>query len=347
MREALAFLLEESRTDFREAAHTLPFPRNQGFLVDRDFQTGDVFARALIADALLDAREEPGVAEVLDREINYLVDSRVRDGVGGWKYFPELRELPPDADDLAQVMQVLLRSGRRDDARRYCERPLEVLFRDNAHPDGSFETWIVPRQNRSFDEELQTKWIEVAWGYGPDPEVMANLLYALSLYDKERFRDEIARGIAFIESRQDASGAWLSTWYHGPFYGTCVVLRLLAACAPKSPAIERAVSFLRNAERNEGGWGDPLSSALAIMALTSVGVQPANRTTIRSVDEPVPFIRMELGRMTGQSWQTLTYASRCITAAFVLKAGTARRGIDSEGRDVQCFAVPITHKEPR
>src|SRR6185369_3155358 len=114
----------------------------------------------------------------------YLIESRQRSGIGGWKYFPELRELPPDADDLAQIMHVLHRWGRRDAIDAYCTRPLEVVLNDNSHPDGSFETWIVPKSNRSGDEDLQERWIEMAWGSGPDAEVMANLLYALAEIDR-------------------------------------------------------------------------------------------------------------------------------------------------------------------
>lgn len=335
--DALRILLEESRSSFREAAHTLPFPRAQGFLVDRDEQTGDIFARAIIADALLDASIHGfnAATSIVDREVDYLIESRQRSGAGGWKYFPQLRELPPDADDLAQVMQLLVRWGRRDAIAEHCERPLEVLLRENRHPDGSFETWIVPGSNRSHDEELQARWIEMAWGSGPDAEVMANLLYALAIYDRERFDDVINAGVAFVEERQQADGSWTSTWYHGPFYGTFVALRLLALCAPQSPAIERAIAFLADAQLE-----DPLSTALALLAL-SVTRQHQLRVESTALHEieAIPFIRMELGRPTGQSWQTLTYSSKTITAAFVLKAALAWKTIDKNLSAVECLPI--------
>jgi len=318
---ALELLVDEANASFREAAHTVAFPRAQGFLVDEDEQTGDVFARAIIADALLDAaRAGFRVAALIDCEVDHLIDSRLESGVGGWKYFPNLRELPPDADDLAQVMQVLIRAGRRDAVERHCERAIEVLLRDNMHADGSFETWIVPGANCSFDEELQQQWIDRAWGRGADSEVTANLLYALALYDRDRFRNEIARGCEFIESRQEPSGAWSSTWYHGPYYGTYVAVRLLAACAPQSQAIERARRFLDAAQPQ-----DALSTALALLAATAMSANVAIDARPLASIEPVPFIRMELGRPTGRPWQTLTYSSTCVTAAFVLKAALARK----------------------
>jgi squalene-hopene/tetraprenyl-beta-curcumene cyclase len=331
---ASRFLLEEGESGFPEAAHTLSFPAAQGFDVQEDTQTDAVFARALIAEALVDLRDgSAAIGALLDREVEWLLDARQRQPPGGWKYFRSLRELPPDADDLGQIMRVLLLAGRQEDARIHCEMPLQVLLRDGMHADGSFETWIVPRENRSPEQNAQAHWIDVAWGRGADTEVMANLLYALHLYDANRFADVIAKGTSVIAARAEADGSFRSTWYHGPHYGTYVVARLLAACEPHSPALAAAIRFTIDAMTAEA-WGDPLNTALALLTLGTVPEPSAD--VIRCAGEgcralsaatlsgtfamPYPFIRMDLGRPSGIIHQTLTWSSGTITAAFVARA---------------------------
>ena len=109
---------------------------------------------------------------------------------------------------------------------------------------------------------------------GPDCEVMANALYAVALYDADRFRASLERGIDFVEAAQEEDGSWPSTWYFGPFYGVYVCLRLLATARPNSPAIQAGLEFLRRAQHSDGGWGlsetsDALSTALALLGLAT------------------------------------------------------------------------------
>jgi squalene-hopene/tetraprenyl-beta-curcumene cyclase len=311
-REALLFLLAQWQHGFAEAAHTLSFPAEQGFRGPEWIHTGDVFARALIADALLDAAALYGdaIAPVIHSECDYLL-SRRRGGVaGGWSYFPGLAELPPDADDLAQIMTVLLRSGRADDIRAHCEGPLRVLLEECSHDDGSMETWIIPRHEKGPDEELQARWTAETWGRGADAEVVANVLHMLALYDAPRFAHVIERGAAWLAGLQSADGSWQSRWYEGPFYGTYAAVRVLTG--RHDEAVQRAIAFAGRAHPE-----DPLNAALATL------IAPRRNALPTASFPPIPFIRMELGRATGRVHQVLRYGSRCITAAFVLKAAVA------------------------
>jgi squalene-hopene/tetraprenyl-beta-curcumene cyclase len=343
---AINKLILEWKDGFPEAVHRMDFPRSQGFSGEEG-QVGDIFQRALIVDTLLDANDanQPQLDDLLpvvDYEIAYLLGQRRLTGGGGWSYFPGLLELPSDADDLAQVLQALVRRGRRAEAKAYCERPLSILLGDNAHSDGSLETWIIPK-GRDAESELQHSWAVTAWGTGPDTEVMANLLYAIRLYDKDRFAGAIRSGTQFIASRQEHDGSWKSTWYHGPFYGTWVCVRLLSKTAPDSEALEATWDFLVSRQRSDGGWGSdgegcPLSTAFALLALAEVTSRRFDPNRIESAIKSlaygqsadggwpaVPFIRMELGRPTGRPWHTLTYSSATITTAFVVKALLAWR----------------------
>lgn len=339
--KGLSYLLGASQNGFQEAKHTMHFPREQGFSAAQAEQCGDVFQRALIADVLLDAQAAglDTLQPILNHEIDYLLSCQRSTGIGGWSYFPNLPELPPDADDLAQVMQVLIRSQRWTDLQRFCERPLSILLQDGRTSDGGLETWIVPTAERTIEQQLQGVWIEQAWGKGADPEVVANLLYALSLYNPKRFADIIHEGIQYLEAQQQGDGSWNSTWYHGQYYGTYVCLRLLAIACPDSPAIARAVRFLFAAQSADGGWGlsntsDPLTSAIALLGLVM------SRSNLVNLGDPLilkalqylqqqandqswescPFIQMQLGRASGQVRQVLSYGSHTITTTFVLKA---------------------------
>ncbi|TBR58017.1 hypothetical protein BLD44_017630 [Mastigocladus laminosus UU774] len=354
VQDGLRFLIKQWQLGFAEAAHIMSFPREQGFIAAVEEQYGDVFQRALIADVLCDATKLLGeqLQPVIDHEVNYLLNCRRNSGVGGWSYFPNLPELPPDADDLAQIMQVLLRSGRRSEVEKYCKVPLSVLLQNNTHADGSFETWIVPATDRTPEQNLQFWWVQQAWGTGRDPDVMANLLYTLVLYDPELFEQVIQDGVAYLESQQREDGSWQSSWYHGSYYGTYVCLRLLTLVRPGSPGIARAINFLYECQQVDGGWGiednsDPLSTALALLSLelaqqdaSTEGVSKAIATAdiervlkgcsylkhCQQEDKSwasCKFIRMELGRAAGRVRAILFYGSQTITTAFILKAALA------------------------
>lgn len=333
-------LLAQWTDGFPEAVHELPFPRSQGFLGPDDVQAGNVFQRAWFLDVLCDLRgaRGGGLDAEITREVEYLIAARRTTGVGGWGYFPGLRELPPDADDLAQVLLGFVRAGRADAARAYCDPPLRVLLLENAHPDGSFESWIIPT-TRDAEQELQLRWVNIAWGAGPDAEVIANLLHALRVYDARRYEVVIDRGARYLRTRQAGDGSWASTWYHGPYYGTWVALRLLTAVQPNDPAVARGLDFLRRTQHPDGGWGeggrsDPLNTAFALLGLATAPT-PDDAAAARALRLLVdlrtpggmwaatPFIRMDLGRPTGRVRQTLTYGSATVTTAVVLKAALA------------------------
>ena len=331
-RQALFFLIRNWQTHFQETVHVLPFPPEQGFRSPEPMHSGDTFARAIIADAFCDADPlvEGQLARLIDAEIAEILAQRRMHGVGGWSYFPTVIELPPDADDLAQVITLLARTRRWSDLRELCMVPLQVLLRDCAHEDGSFETWIIPATDRSDEEQLQAEWVAKAWGSGADVEVVANVIHALGLLGSG-FAREIERGIEFLRSRQERDGSWSSSWYWGPYYGTYATLRVL-----DSPV---AVSMLTASQRDDGGWGidgtsDPLSTALALCALSSADaltlplLERAYSFLQRSALpdggwQACPFIRMNLGRATGNVHQVLSYGSRCVTSAYVLKAAIA------------------------
>lgn len=349
MWSGLQYLVREWQLGFGEARHIMVFSHDQGFTGAREYQYGDVFQRALIADTFCDVNEilRGQLESVINYEADYLISKRRLGGIGGWSYFPELPELPPDADDLAQIMQVLLRSGRRLDVEEYCEQPLQSLLKDNSQENGSFETWIIPATERTPEQERQAKFARLAWGMGADPEVVANLLFALMMYDPGRSQEIIERGSVYLCNQQQDNGSWESSWYHGPYYGIYVCLRLLTRVNVSLQIVQRAYDFLQNSQHPDGSWGingdrgDPLSTALSLLALAEVEMnmslsgscsrELAGKALVYLQEcqdytdkgwADSQLIRMIIGRADGEVKRVLSYGSRTITTSFVTKAAT-------------------------
>lgn len=338
---ALKHLLEEQAKGFPETRHTMPFPKDT-FQVEHDFQEGDVFQRALIADTLLDINPILGgsLTGIIKAESEYLLQTRRTTGIGGWAYFPGLKELPTDADDLAQVMQVFIRYGFTK-AFPYFDEPLEILLNEQANSD-AWETWILPNASKTDEQELQTLWINKAWGTGSDPEVVANLIYALVLFDKQRFAKDINRGIQFLLDNHEGQYRWKSTWYYGNYYGTYVAVRALCAANADKSVIEGVINFIEKSRLHNGSWGlegkdgDALQTALALLALSiakkhlehsldkywlTISYDYLQQTyTTQNGWPSEPFIQMPMGRPIGFVHTILTYESAAITNNYVAKA---------------------------
>jgi squalene-hopene/tetraprenyl-beta-curcumene cyclase len=340
--QGLHYLIQQWQKGFSEARHVMVFPYKHGFTGKSEVQYGDIFQRAVMAEILSDVNQAFSLKlqSIINYEINYLIEHRHHYGIEGWGYFPDLPELPPDADDLAQIIQILLLNDRIDDVSRYCERPLRVLLEENRHEDGSFETWIIPAHNRTPEQERHAEYAANAWGMGGDVDVMANVLYMLALYDEVRFAEIIRSGTDYIERHQAGDGSWASTWYHGPFYGTYVCARLLTKVRPTSPALDRVRAFLQSNQHADGSWsmpekeGDPLNTSLALLSWAYL-TRPGNLDDIApSIQQALTYLQQSYDEK-GQCWpyqeyirmqlatHVLSYGSKTITAAYVLKAAAA------------------------
>jgi squalene-hopene/tetraprenyl-beta-curcumene cyclase len=349
---ALAYVVQQWNLGFGEARHIMEFPRELGF-GGPQHQRGDVFQRAIIVDALCDADKgcNGRLWPIVEHEVSYLL-SRRDPGRCGWRYFPELPELPADADDLAQIIQLLWRCGHHQDIRQHCMGPLSILLEENRHADGSFDTWIIPTSDRSSAERREAEFALKMWGVGPDLDVMANLLYALVLVDRDRYSEQIEEGAEYLVGRQNREGFWSSTWYHGPYYGTYVCLRFLSRVSPQREAVQLAVDFLRRQQKSDGGWGsgelsNALDTSLALLGLANLPTsRPASSENCdlasRALDylrqcgsrdgswPKCEFIRMDTGRAVGGPSRVLSYGSKTVTTAFVLKAAVAWHGLVQE-----------------
>ncbi|MGH7048923.1 MAG: squalene--hopene cyclase, partial [Stellaceae bacterium] len=74
----------------------------------------------------------------------------------------------------------------------------------------------------------------------------------------ERTRPAVAAAIAFLRREQEPDGSWFGRWGTNYIYGTWSVLAGLSAAGidPGDPAIRRAVGWLLDRQRSDGGWGE-------------------------------------------------------------------------------------------
>ncbi|MFF7382076.1 squalene--hopene cyclase [Streptomyces griseoluteus] len=88
------------------------------------------------------------------------------------------------------------------------------------------------------------------------------------------------RGITWLLAEQEADGSWFGRWGVNYVYGTgSVVPALTAAGLPVShPAIRRAVHWLRQAQNDDGGWGEDLRSYKYAREWSGRGASTASQT---------------------------------------------------------------------
>lgn len=334
------YLFAQAAEEFAELRHVMYFGHAAGFSGTSERQSGDVFARATLAHLFLDiaaALPDRALASkfisIARGEAEYVARARLVSRVGGWSYFPDLPELPPDADSLAAAISLFARTAPQHLA--LCLEAVESVL-SGALPDGSFETWIISGRDTPSDRERMQWGVRNCWGSGADPDVMAHFYHALWLWDAKRFRDPIQRGAAGLMNMQQENGTWRATWYAGPAYGTGLALRLLREIETGADAVRRAESFLLDTQGVDGAWGEelsaPLQTALSMAALCdteSAFTPPAierGASALRSRQlpdgswPPSPWIKMEIGRATGAILHVATYQSTALTTAFCLRA---------------------------
>jgi squalene-hopene/tetraprenyl-beta-curcumene cyclase len=325
---ATALLISLAEGGFAEAIHHLHFPRLNPAELRYETHPALLSHRAVALDALLDARDAGlNVPErVIAAEAIAILRSKHRDVRGGWSYVQEVPELPPDADDLGQVLQVLSRLGGTALAAT-CEEPLRLVL-DSAWPDGGFSTWILDPRGRSPADDRIRAYLPVMGGWGRHAEVIANLLQGLIVHDPSRYAEPLTCGAAYLELVQAADGSWASRWYRGQFYGTYRALAVLTVLRPADvPTLARARMFLLGSRHDDGSFGQdgdgPLSTGLAALALASLGESAAAEDAVHTLLDyqdadggwpACPWI--VFGTTDGQE----VYGSRTITTAFCLKA---------------------------
>lgn len=328
LQRAVDVLLEEAAAGFAHSAHHLRFPRGRQGATRHETHLATLLVRAVTLDALLDA-SAAGLAvpdDAIGHEAMALLLAKHPGVRGGWSYFDTVPELPPDADDLAQVLQELARVGGPELASA-CDEAVGLAL-GARRASGGFATWVLdPSTPRPLDRQMSA-YISVIGGTGVHPEVVANLLGGLLLYAPARYETELQQGVSYLERRQNPGGWWESMWYGGRFYGTYKATAVLGRLKPGSEATLRAQAFLESSQHEDGGWGDtrsdPLSSAHALLACACV--EGEGRCSRRGAEFLLSTQR-DGGDWPEADWVQFptpdglqSYSSSVVTTGFALRA---------------------------
>lgn len=337
---ASAYLLAQADQQFSEVRHAMKFSRAAGFTGSHESQSSDIFARATLANLFLDIAESERMTalsstlrSVARREAEYIARSKIPNRAGGWSYFPDLPELPPDADSLAAALSLFVRIAPEHAG--LCREAVSLVMA-SADADGSFETWIVAPSD-AVSDQVRMQWaIQNFWGTGADPDVMAHFYYALWLWEPDRYEEAIRRGASKLIEMQQPNGSWRATWYVGPAYGTALGVRLLRAIGIGDHAKARACRFLLDALRDGDFLGNasstPLQTSFSVAGLRDAAPEQSSMELRSGVQAlfalqhadgswvASPWIQMEIGRAIGKIARVATYQSTTLTTAFCLRA---------------------------
>lgn len=248
-----------------------------------------VWDTALAGHAAVEA-EDAGVAPVAraaewlrGKEVHIAGDwarTRPNAPVGGWAFQYE-NPFYPDVDDTAVAGMLLHRHMAAGDG--------------NPEMAGAVQrarAWILGMQGRdggwgAFDADNNHTFLNnipfADHGALLDPstaDVTARCVSFLAQTADGSEREAIARALAWLRSEQETDGAWFGRWGTNFIYGTWSVLCAFnAAGVPGSdPAVRRAVHFLEEVQREDGGWGEDNET----YALNGVGAKAPHGRYTRS-----------------------------------------------------------------
>ncbi|MDQ2632079.1 MAG: hypothetical protein M3Y75_14080 [Actinomycetota bacterium] len=358
IRRAIEFL-ERDRAALRPAAtHRLSFPREMRADGPAEVQLGVTFALAYAANALVAAQRAGFEVDSagLERDVEELASLRDREVAGGWRYFPRLAPLPPDADDLAEVVR-LVAAVAPARLQPLCGPALDVAL-EGWKRDGSRSTWLLSDADPAGERRRMREAIELFWGDTFDCEVIANLAEAIAGAQPHLpagAGETVASACAWVIDCQLPDGSWPATWYTEPLYGTWMAARLVALVRPGHQCLRAAHSLAMGAIGEEGEQLTAEQTALALLTLLaideSVPAPPdalargaASLVSLQHDDggwPANPLIRMEPMRTQRRDGPVLLHASPALTAALALGALVgARQGLDRNADAVWTVPSP-------
>lgn len=332
IRKGLAFIQSDFEQNYVELKHIMYLSSLEGFENTEQVHVSDIFQRAMLNDCLLSVAQRYGIdiANFLNKECHYLIAGRNKDEIGAWSYFPTVKEIAADIDDLGQVMQLFYLSQNESWIEEYCTKAIEIACKDRQNSNGGIETWIIPKKFQTGIQKKQEFFNVSKWGKGPDVEVVANFIYALSLHNKHKYQDIIEKALEYINQQQSEEGFWESRWYYGNMYGAYVCLRLLKHFEDKHrKAIQKALKYISNFQNKDGGFplsngkqSDPLSTAFSVLTLSLF--YNGQNSQVKSAKEYLVNHQQADG-----SWTAIDfikpkinepYKSKIVSTGFVLKA---------------------------
>ena len=338
---ARAWLMEQARRGFPGTVHVMQFPAWAGFTWGAQHQASDLFTRSVLAGVLLDIGEAAGddpawqdeLRDIARREAHYVAQARLTDRAGGWSYFPELPELPPDVDSLAAAVSLFARVA--PEHLRWCERPIELAL-GGRRDGGALGTWLLAPEDAPGAQALMRHAIDRHWGDTVDTEVCARFYAALLLLNERAHAQVLDDGVRWLRAQQGSDGAWPCSWYWSSVYAVELCWPLLGRIDDGGDARARALEHVLTEQRPDGGWGAwqsvPLDTGFALGLLCRTEVQPPpdaiargvavllDQQTLMGAWKATPWIRMDIGRARGAVSRSASFGNETLSTAVCLRA---------------------------
>jgi squalene-hopene/tetraprenyl-beta-curcumene cyclase len=245
-----------------------------------------VWDTALACHALYEAEGRRATPEML-RALDWLATRQLFEATGDWQLsrpnaagggwpFQFRNSHYPDIDDTAMVAWIMALV----DPSRYARNVTRAA------------TWIATMQCRNggfaaFDADNTHYYLNhipfADHGALLDPPTSDVTARCIALFGMlgATHRTAIRYGLSFLEHEQEQDGSWFGRWGTNYIYGTWSVLSGLefAGVSSKAPHVQRAVAWLKQAQREDGGWGESndtyLRPELAGQHLESTAFQTA------------------------------------------------------------------------
>jgi squalene-hopene/tetraprenyl-beta-curcumene cyclase len=251
---------------------------------------------------------------------------------GGWA-FQYANPHYPDVDDTAVVGMLLHRNG-------------DPAFADAI---ARAREWIIGMQSSdggwgAFEPEnthLYLNHIPFA-DHGalldpPTADVTARCVSFLAQIGMTPDHEVMARAIGHLRREQEDDGSWFGRWGTNYIYGTWSVLCAFnaAGVAPDDPSVRRAVAWLCEVQRGDGGWGEdeetygdaprgrykestPSQTAWALLGLMAAGEVDA-QAVVRGVEY------LTAAQLPDGEWRELPYNAVGFPRVFYLRYHGYRR----------------------
>jgi squalene-hopene/tetraprenyl-beta-curcumene cyclase len=222
-----------------------------------------VWDTSLAGHAVAEAAGEasPALASACD----WLVARQITDVVGDWAVrrpntppggwaFQYNNPHYPDVDDTAVVAMLLHRAADPAHAESIERARLWIVGMQSS--DGG---WGAFEPENTHDHLNHIPFADHgALLDPPTADVTARCVSFLCQLADPRDRGVIARGLRTLRRDQEADGSWFGRWGTNYIYGTWSALCALnaAGVGAQDPAVRRAVAWLLDVQREDGGWGE-------------------------------------------------------------------------------------------